>query len=178
LAELIDRIGADWPKKQQSNGQNLFTDLFCFRRDTKNIADASSNSKLIAAMPVILSSSRYPARAAAQVNAQIGFDRTFRPIVKESAYRGKRAAFISGINVDVSPREGQICPLTKYVPWAAYIQDESGTGYTLEQDQLFHSLMTQSVDNPHKIDLTAAIEGMKREAEIQLQVDENRLSSQ
>ena len=78
---------------------------------------------------------------------------------------------ISGINIDVSPREGQIFPLTKYVPWAAYVQDESGAGCTLEQEELYKRLMTQSVDNPYKIDLTAAIEGMKREAEIQIRVD-------
>ena len=31
--------------------------------------------------------------------------------------------------------------------------------------------MEQSTDNPHKIDLTAAIEGMKREDEVQIRVD-------
>jgi len=56
---------------------------------------------------------------AAQVNAQVGFDRTFRTIVKEKAYLGKKVVFISGIHIDVSPREGQLFPLTKYVPWAA-----------------------------------------------------------
>jgi hypothetical protein len=120
--------------------------------------------------PEILSS-RYPALAAAQVNTQIEFDRTFRTTVKESAYRGKRVAFISGINTDVSPREGQIFRLTKYVPWAAYIQDESGAGYALEQEELHERLIKQNVENPHKIVLTAATEGMKREAEIKIRVD-------
>ena len=170
--ELVARIGVHWPKGRESIDRHLFADLFRYRRDTETIVDASSNinRNLIAAMPEILSS-RHPALAAAQVNTQIEFDHTFRTIVKESAYRGKRVVFISGINIDVSPREGQIFPLTKYVPWAAYVQDESGAGYTLEQEELYKRLMTQSVDNPHKIDLTAAIEGMKREAEIQIRVD-------
>ena len=80
-------------------------------------------------MPKILCG-RHPALTAAQVNTQVEFDRTFRSIVKESAYRGKRGTFVAGINIDVSPREEQIFPLTKYVPWAAYIQDESGGGPT------------------------------------------------
>jgi len=58
------------------------------------------------------------------------------------------------------------------VPWAAYIQEESGSDYTLEQESLYRRLAEQSVDNPHKIDLIEAIEGMKREAEIQINVDE------
>lgn len=66
--------------------------------------------------------------------------------------------------------------MTKYVPWAAYIQDETGAGYTLEQEELYERLMQQSIDNPHKIDLAAAIEGMKREAEIQIRVDESNTS--
>jgi hypothetical protein len=79
--------------------------------------------------------------------------------------------FISGIHIDVSPREGQIFPLTKYVPWAAYVQNETGEGYTLEQDKLREVLEKQSIDNPHKIDLTEAIGRMKQEAEIRIHVD-------
>lgn len=176
-AELVEYIGADWPAQRASIGTHLHAGLFSFRRDTASIADASHNinRNLIRAMPAILSS-RYPALSAAQVNAQVEFDRTFRTIVKEGAYRGKRVVFISGIHIDISPREGQIFPLTKYVPWAAYAQDESGSGYTLEQPELHRILADQSVNNPHKMDLTEAIGRMKREAEIQIHVDsENAL---
>lgn len=38
--------------------------------------------------------------------------------------------------------------------------------------------MKQSVDNPNKIDVTASIEGTKREAEIQLRVDGSDTSDQ
>jgi len=58
------------------------------------------------------------------------------------------------------------------VPWAAYIQNEDGSGYTLEQDELFIALQQQSKDNPHKIDLTEAIHQMEKEPEISLHVDE------
>lgn len=170
--ELVNRISTQWPEKRQSIGQHLYSDLFYFRRNTDAIIDASHNinCNLIKSMPDILSS-KYPALTAAQVNAQVEFDRTFRTIVKEEAYRGKKVVFISGIHIDVSPREGQIFPLTKYVPWAAYIQSESGEGYTLEQDKLYQALKKQSMDNPHKIDLTEAIGSMKQEAEIHIHVD-------
>jgi len=171
-AELVNRINAQWPQTRQSIGHHLYADMFFFRRNTEMITDASHNinRNLINSMPAILSS-KYPALTGAQVNAQVEFDRTFRTIVKEPAYRGKKVVFISGIHIDVSPREGQIFPLTKYVPWAAYIQNESGEGYTLEQGELYNILDKQSEDNPHKIDLTEAIGSMKREAEIRIHVD-------
>jgi len=170
--ELVNRIGTQWPEKRQSIDNHLYSDLFYFHRNTEAVVDASSNinRNLIKSMPDILLS-KYPSLTAAQVNAQVEFDRTFRTIVKEEAYLGKKVVFISGIHIDVSPREGQIFPLTKYVPWAAYIQDESGEGYTLEQDTLFKELDKQSMDNPHKIDLTEAIGSMKQEAEIRIHVD-------
>ena len=135
------------------------------------VASGQLNQNLIQAMPDILCSD-YPALAAAQVNCQLEFDRTFRTIVKEKSYRGKKVVFISGIHIDISPRDGQLFPLTKFVPWAAYIQNEDGSGYTLEQDELFAALQQQSKDNPHKIDLTEAIHQMEKEPEISLHVDE------
>lgn len=171
-SELVQRIGTQWPKMRKSIGQNLFSDLFSFRRSTENVADASRNINLnlIKSMPSILSS-KYPALSAAQVNAQVEFDRTFRSIVTEKAYANKWVVFISGIHIDISPREGQTFPLTKYVPWAAYIQSDSGEGYTLEQDELFKILMRHGVENPHKINLTEEIGSMMQEAEIQIRVD-------
>ncbi|TNF91263.1 MAG: hypothetical protein EP300_00905 [Gammaproteobacteria bacterium] len=128
------------------------------------------NRNLIDAMPIILTS-RFPPLEAAKINVQAEFDRTFLTIVKEEAYAGKKVVFISGIHIDVSPREGQIFPLTKYVPWAAYVQNESGEGFTLEQNELYGVLQQQRPDNPHKIDLTDAINSMKQEAEIRIRVD-------
>ena len=121
-------------------------------------------------MPEIISSNS-TALAAAQVNAQVEFDRTFRTIVKEKAYRGKKVVFISGIHIDISPHREQLFPLTKFVPWAAYIQNEQGEGHTLEQQELYAALKQQSTENPHKIDLTQAIHHMEDEPEIHLHVD-------
>ncbi len=169
---LENRIGHAWPQKRTAIGHFLFPDLFRFRRKTNDMfASGLLNRNLVDEMPMIISSSS-PALAAAQVNAQVEFDRTFRTIVKEKAYRGKRVVFVSGIHIDISPREEQLFPLTKFVPWAAYIQNENGAGYTLEQDELYARLAQQSTKNPHKIDLTEAIHQMEEEPEVQLHVDD------
>ena len=168
---LIERIGDDWPENNTPIGKFLYPDLFSFRRKSDDmVASGLLNRNLIAAMPGIISS-KNPTLTAAQVNVQMEFDRTFRTIVKEKAYRGKKVVFISGIHVDVSPDENQLFPLTKFIPWAAYIQKENGEGYTLEQDKLYQELMSKSAENPHKIDLTAAIHKMEDEPEILLHVD-------
>ena len=174
--KLIKRIGQTWtdkgwPDKKTPIGSHLYPELFYFKRKIdEQLASDMLNRNLINTMPEIISSNS-AALAAAQVNTQIEFDRTFRTIVKEKAYRGKKVVFISGIHIDISPHAGQLFPLTKFVPWAAYIQNEQGEGHTLEQHELHTALKEQSTENPHKIDLTAAIHKMEKEPEIHLHVD-------
>ncbi len=67
---------------------------------------------LISVMPYVVTS-KWPALTAAQTNTQVEFDRAFRTI-------------ITGLNVDISPQQEQFFPLTKFIPWAAYVQDEKG----------------------------------------------------
>ena len=50
---------------------------------------------------------------AAQINTQAEFDRTFRTGVREKEYHGRKVMFITCFNIDISPREGQLFPLTK-----------------------------------------------------------------
>ena len=56
----------------------------------------------------------------------------------------------------------QLFPLTKFVPWAAYVQNSDGTSMTLEQGELMESLLAQSSENPDQIDLEEAIHVMER----------------
>ena len=171
LIEKLSSNGSSWPKKRTRIGKNLSPELFYFKRKTNDVvASGLLDRNLIKSMPEIICSDS-PALTAAQVNAQQEFDRTFRTIVKEKTYRGKKVLFISGIHIDISPREDQLFPLTKFVPWAAYIQNEQGEGYTLEQSELSSLLKQQSTENPHKIDLTEAIHKMEAEPEVVLQVD-------
>ena len=119
-------------------------------------------------MPQIVTSS-WPVLTAAQINTQIEFDRTFRTIVKEHGYKGKKVLFIAGLNIDISPESDQLFPLTKFVPWAAYVQDRDGFYYTLEQQELVQLLEQQSTDNADQIDMEEAIQAMTRHVEVKVE---------
>ena len=96
---------------------------------------------LINPMPWIVTSPA-PLLLAAQVNTQAEIDRTFRTIVRSPQYQDKQLLFISCLNFDTPPpQEGQLFPLTKCVPWAAYIQDGQGDSRTLEQPEIVEMLM-------------------------------------
>lgn len=149
----------------------LYPDLFYFRRNISNQDEGHDHleKNIINAMQYIVSS-KWPALAAAQANTQVEFDRAFRSIAKDHSYKGKKVLFISGLNVDVSPKKEQLFPITKFIPWAAYFQDEQGKQQTWEQNELFEILSEQSVDNPDQINLEAAIEGLKDIEEISFHV--------
>lgn len=85
----------------------------------------------------------------------------FLSLVREPGYQGKNLAFIAGINIDISPQEGQLFPLTKFVPWAAYIQTRDGRQFSLEQKELAEALNSQSTVNPERIELSKAIHIME-----------------
>jgi len=144
-------------------GERLHPDLFSFKRESTDPVELN----LINAMPYILASD-WPALKAAQVNTQVEFDRAFRSVVQEPEYQGKRLLFISGLNVDISPEIGQLFPLTKFVPWAAYYQTPDGKHETWEQEELYQRLKAQSLDNPDQVNLEEAIKEMRGQQEIQL----------
>ena len=141
--------------------------MFYFRRDIAPMAEGVHHLEhnLIRYMPQIVTSAS-PTLTAAEINTQVEFDRTFRTIVKDRAYKGKKVLFIAGLNIDISPQPGQRFPLTKHVPWAAYVQDRDGYYFTLEQQELVQTLEQQSADNPDEIDLESAIATMAGSAEI------------
>jgi hypothetical protein len=170
---LVAHIGADAfaEGKPQPIGDRLDAHLFYFQRNIKiteeGVHDLEHN--LIRYMPSIVTS-QWPILTAALINTQIEFDNTFRTIVKENAYHGKRLLFIAGLNIDVSPEPGQLFPLTKFVPWAAYVQSPDGSYHTYEQDELVRILEQQSTDNPDQIDLESAIQMMAEADEIKVEV--------
>jgi len=159
-----------WPVGQRVNiGSRLEPEMFIYKRQISSDVEGHSHleNNLINPMPWIVTSPA-PMLVAAQVNTQVEFDRTFRTIVKEQEYRGKRLLFISCLNIDISPQEGQLFPITKCVPWAAYIQNSDGSSRTLEQSEIIEMLMQQSTDNPDQIDLEAAIQQMIDASEIRI----------
>jgi hypothetical protein len=160
---FIKRFTDDvWSVDEHSHiGGYLEPDLFAYRREISVDIEGHNHleSNLIDAMPWIVTSPA-PMLVAAQVTTQVEFDRTFRTIVKAPEYKGKKLLFISSLNIDISPQEGQLFPLTKCVPWAAYIQDIDGSSHTLEQSEINEQLMQQSTENTDQINLEAAIQQM------------------
>ena len=171
--ELVDLLPEElWPSGERVKiGEQLSPELFMFKRDIDaNIEDSGHlEQNLINPMPWIVTSPS-PLLVAAQVNTQAEFDRAFRTIVKEKSYRDKRIVFISCLNIDISPQAGQVFPLTKCVPWAAYIQDNNGNHYTLEQAELTARLNEQSTGNPEQINLEDAIQEMAGAEEVQIDI--------
>ncbi len=173
-----DEICSLLPEQAWQSGQYvaineyLTPELFSFSRqidlDTESRDHLESN--LSNAMPWIVTSAS-PLLTAAQFNTQIEFDRTYRTIVKEHEYTDKNLLLISCLNIDISPSEGQVFPLTKCVPWAAYIQDNNGNSRTIEQNELIELLLQQSADNPQKINLEEAIQAMVDAPGVRIEVD-------
>ena len=168
-ARLTDKLPSDAPPAPI--GERLTPDLFYFRRhiDTDEEGRGHLEANLIRFMPQIVTSPS-PPLTAAKVNTQIEFDRTYRTLVQEPEYQGKRLLFISSLNVDVSPSAGRIFPLTKFVPWAAYWQQPNGQGETWEQDDVLERIRAQSAENPDQIDIESSIRDMQQVQEVTLQL--------
>ncbi len=162
---LCEKPGLALPAtaEPQAMGERLTPDLFFFRKDSSDRMDKN----LIDAMPLIVTS-KWPALTAAQVNTQVEFDRAFRSILREPEYEGKKLLFISGLHVDISPRSGQLFPLTKFIPWAACHLHEDGGHETWEQQELHERIKSQPLDNPDQVNLEQAIQLMKEAQEIRL----------
>jgi|TARA_Y100000310_G_scaffold344434_1_gene457168 hypothetical protein len=171
--ELARSIGNKWTKqKRMPIGNLLMPELFKFKRHL-NVDEESQGhleANLIDSMPWIVTHP-VPALAAAQITTQVEFDRAYRTIIAEEGYKNRNLIFISGINIDISPRNEQVFPLTKFIPWAAYVQQSDGNHFILEQKELFDTLMTFDSHNKEKIDLEEAIKIMEETEEVQISFD-------
>jgi hypothetical protein len=158
--------------RRKAIGERLSADLFRFKRDIPKHPEGQDRLELNLSynMPQIVTAT-FPQLVAAQTSTQIEFDRAYRTIINEPEYQGKNLAFVSGINIDISPQEGQLFPLTKFVPWAAFIQTRQGRQFFLEQDELFEALHSQSMENPGQIDLESAIRVMMETAPLKIEPD-------
>jgi hypothetical protein len=160
------------PDEQTPIGERLTADLFRYQRriDQAREGHGQLEDNLSHSMPQIVTSP-HPALAAAQANTQIEFDRTYRTIIQAPDYKGRNLAFIAGIHIDISPAAGQVFPLTKFVPWAAYIQTRDGRQSVLEQNDLMDALNSQGTENPDRIKMDDAIHIMEEMPEISIEVD-------
>lgn len=124
-------------------------------------------NNLLQSMGQILTSEQ-PLLTAAQLNVRAEFDRAWRSIKSAADFKNKNLLLISGLNIDISPEPGWMFPLTKNVPWAAYIQKSNGESKTLEQDELFQILIEQSTENPDQVELEQAISKMINAPEVKI----------
>jgi len=172
-SHLVARLGIDtWPEHGSvAIGKHLAAEDFYFRHKGGYLDPLQDQLEhnLIAPMPWILTS-KHPLLTAACANTLSEFDRTYRSLVQDSAMNGRNLLFVSGVNIDISPRQGEEFPLTKFVPWAAYLQHADGRREILEQEELVERLGAASNSNPAQIDLERSIETMasKREVEVRL----------
>jgi len=156
----------------QNIGNKLVANLFHFKRNISNSEKNPHNleQNLIRYMPQIITADS-PHLIAAQINTQIEFDRTFRTIVKDHDYRGKKVLFIAGLNIDISPEARQLFPLTKFIPWAAYLQNNDGSSVMFEQQELVNILQQQSAENNDQINLEDAIQYMSEVSEVKIMLN-------
>jgi hypothetical protein len=172
-SHLVARLGIDtWPQHGSVPiGKHLAAEDFFFRHKGGYLDPLQDQLEhnLIAPMPWILTS-RHPLLPAACANTLAEFDRTYRSLVQASAMNGRSLLFVSGVNIDISPDHGEEFPLTKFVPWAAYLQHADGRREILEQDELIERLGAASNNNPSQIDLEHSIETMARKREVEVRL--------
>lgn len=158
--------------KHNPIGEILTADIFDFRQQIEDEDEEGRThleQNLGFAMPAIVTADS-PPLAAALANTQVEFDRAYRTLLNEPEYQNRNLLFIAGINIDISPQPGQLFPLTKFVPWAAFVQNSNGERITMEQDELLQRLLEQSTENPDKIDLEDAIASMEQAEEVKVRL--------
>ena len=80
--------------------------------------------------------------------------------MKAEDYRNRKLHFTGYLNIDISPQEDQLFPLTGRVPWAACLQNGGGGSRTMEPPGSIDQLLLQSTGNPGQVDLEAVIRQM------------------
>jgi len=98
-----------------------------------------------------------PMLVAAIFCSQREFDRTYRSIIRADCYKGRELFYIAGINIDISPTEGNTClPMINFIPWAAAHLRADGSHTVFEQAQLVDMLNNTSSKNNDQINLETA----------------------
>lgn len=150
-------------------GERLAPEMFDFRKaaDEHVAGRGHLEHNLAPAMRAIVTAP-WPLLDAARYNTQIEFDRTYRSIQVEPEYAGKNLLFVSGLHVDISPTESLRFPMTKFVPWAAYLHKTGGSGEVYEQEELVTNLLRQSDRNCRQMNLEGEIDTMSAVGEVVL----------
>lgn len=171
--KLVARLGEDaWPQEGSiAIGEHLEAEDFFFQREGhwEDPFQDQLEQNLLAPMPWILTS-KNPLLTAACANTLAEFERTYRSLLQSPAMLGKNLLFVSGLNIDISPSQGEDFPLTKFVPWAAFLQRADGSKEIFEQDDLYARLDSASDANPDQLDLERSIRMMANKGEVQVRI--------
>jgi hypothetical protein len=169
---LVQSIpAAFWRNERRPIGNRLAPELFFYRR--ASAAGPQGHDLLEAGLaPVMpaLMASPYPALDAARFTTQVEFDRTYRSLQRDPAYRGKNLLFVSGLNIDVSPRPGLPFPLTKFVPWPPISGCATRTAISRNSRSCSMRSANNPPNNPHQMSFDAAIRAMAHAEEVRLPV--------
>ncbi len=104
---------------------------------------------------------------AAKVNTQVEFDRTYRSLLKETEYKGRRLMLISGLHIDISPSRGAALPTDQVRAHGPLIcSSRMALTVSWSRHELFQMLDQQSEENPDQTDLEGAIYAMSEAAEV------------
>ncbi len=170
---LVARLGAaTWPAQGSvAIGPRLSADDFFFVREFVNpdLSKDQLERNILPTMPWILTS-KQPLLTAARANTIAEYDRAYRSLAQLPRLRGKNLLFLAGLNIDISPYPGEHFPLTKFMPWAAYLQRRDGSREMLEQDELIERLAAQPDDNPSQLALDQAIATMVRHRDVRVRL--------
>ncbi len=166
---LIARLGeAAWPTEgSEALGTRLEAEDFYYRREgaQEDPFQDQLEENLLAPMPWIVTA-KHPLLTGACANTLAEFERTYRSFVRAPVMHGRNLLFVAGLNIDISPKHGDDFPLTKFVPWAAYLQRADGTRQVFEQDELFTRLNDACAVNPSQLDLERAIQALTRHRDV------------
>jgi hypothetical protein len=175
LQAHVREILRSWPSERRAIGSLLAAPMFHFKREVELCEDNENllERNLMISMPYVVTA-RWPMLLAAEISSQAEFYRTYRSILTEPSYSGKNLVFVSGVNIDISPENSEHAsfPLTKFVPWAAFVQKSDGTRYTLEQSELVQILRDQNAVNPDQVNLDESICAMEKLPDVRLEVSE------
>ncbi|CAE8665459.1 unnamed protein product [Polarella glacialis] len=138
----------------------LSSEMFYFKTDNLHGEQHRLERVLLPQMPHLLTMPHDIELSGALLCMQSEFDRTMHSVSHDPAYKKKNLLLISGLNIDISPDEGnqEAFPNTMFLPWAAYIQLASGERRVLEQPDIIQLLYAQDTENPDAIDYQQSIQ--------------------
>ncbi len=170
LSQLLLAHATETP---QAIGEHLNWNHFFFRKAIAANLDGPDqlSANLFPFIPQIICSA-HPMLSAAKVNTMKEFERLYRSCLRTECFKRRNLLVVSGLNIDLhSQQQRNPFPGTQFVPWAAFHQRANGEQRIIEQKELHEALSSQSLENPHAVDLERAIKQNLRAPDVLVRED-------